>query len=90
MQRRQHAQGADLRDLPGHQHARDAEARRHPAAAGICKDAGRFIEQEHEGEDEWGVAEAVKVQQHQHAQRAVSDGEQEIRGGDDGVVADPG
>ena len=69
----------DLQDQAGHQHARDAEARRQPAAAEIGEDAGRLVQQEQERQHERRVAEAVEVQQHQHAHRAVGEREQEIR-----------
>ena len=56
----------------------------------IGEDAGRLIQQEQERQHERRVAEAVEMQQHQHAQRAVGEREAPVRGGDDGVVADPG
>ena len=79
LQRRQHAQAArsaaicpaiSMRGMP----KRDASQ----PPPSIGEDAGRLIQQEHERQDERRVAEAVEVQQHQHAQRAVGDGEQEI------------
>ena len=76
--------------MAGRQHARDAEARRQPAAADVGEDARGLIQQEQEGQHERRVAEAIEVQQHQHPDRAVGDGEQEIGAGDDRVVADAG
>ena len=60
-------QADDLQAKAGHQHARNAEARGQPAAAEIGEDAGRLVQQEQERQHERRVAEAVEVQQHQHA-----------------------
>ena len=50
IERRQHQQADDLQRQPDRQHARDAEARRQPAAAEIGEDPGRLVEQEQEGQ----------------------------------------
>jgi hypothetical protein len=83
----EHDQAHDLQGLADRQHTRDAEARGQPAAAEIGGDTGGLVEQEQEGEREGRVAEPEEVQQHQHAQRPVDQGETPIRGRDDGVVA---
>ena len=49
-------------------------------------DAEEFIEQEQERQFQRRVAECVKVQQNQHPQRAVGQGEPPIGSGDDDVV----
>ena len=67
--------------------ARDAVMRRQPATDQVRQHARRLVEQEQEGERERRIAQAVKVQQHQHAQRAVGEREAPVGGGDDGVVA---
>ena len=71
--RRQHAQPGDLQHQAGRQHARNAEARRQPAAADIGEDARRLVQQEQERQHERRVAEAVEMQQHQHADGAVGE-----------------
>ena len=81
------SEAGDLQRLADRQHARDAEARGQPAAAEIGDDAGELVEQEQEGERERRVAELEEMQQHQHAQRAVDQGEAPVGGGDDQVVA---
>ena len=68
IERRQHQQAGDLQDLARREHARNAEARRKPAAAEIGGDAGRFVKQEQERQRERRVAQAEEMQQHQHAQ----------------------
>ena len=80
-------EAGDLQRLPDGQHARDAEARRQPAAAQVGDDAGELVEQEQERQRERRVAELEEVQQHQHAQRAVDQGEAPVGGRDDQVVA---
>ena len=80
----------DLRREAHGQHARDAEARGQPAADQVGDDARRLVEQEQEGQREGRIAELEEVQQHQHAQRAVGQGEAPVGGRDDGVVAGAG
>ena len=87
IERGQQHEADDLQRETGHQHARNAEARGEPAAAEIGEDAGRFIEQEEERQHEGRVAEAVEMQQHQHAQRAVRERETPIARGHDRVIA---
>ena len=60
---------------PMREHARNAEARRQPAAAEIGEDARRLVEQEQERQRERRVAELVEMQQHQHPKGAVGEGE---------------
>ena len=64
------------------------EARRGIPAEQVGEDAEELVEQEERRELERRVAQRVKVQQHQHAQRAVSEREGPVGGGDDGVVAE--
>ena len=46
--------------MPDRQHPGDAETGRQPTAAEIGGDAGRFVEQEQEGEGEKRIAERKK------------------------------
>jgi hypothetical protein len=86
-QRRQQQEAGDLRGQADGQHPGNAIARGQPAADEVGSDASRLVQQEEEGQREGRVAQAVEVQQHQHAQRAVGEGEAPVRRGDDGVVA---
>ncbi len=81
------ARPAICKRLADRQHARDAEARGQPAAAQIGDDAGEFVEQEQESEREGRVAELEEMQQHQHAQRAVDQGEAPVGRRDDQVMS---
>ena len=73
-------QAGDLQHQARREHARDAEARRQPAAAEIGEDAGRLVQQEQERQHERRVAERVEMQQHQHAHRAVGEREAQVAG----------
>ena len=88
-QGREHQKAGDLRRQSDRQHAGDAEAGGQPAADQVGGDARCFIEQEQERQRERRIAELEEVQQHQHAQRAIREGEAPVGGGDDGVVAGP-
>ena len=57
----------------------DAVARGQPAADQVGHHAHRLVQQEQEGQREGRVAQAVEVQQHQHAQRAVAEREAPVR-----------
>ena len=87
IERRQHQQAGDLQHLADRQHARNAEARREPAAAEVGDDAGELVEQEQERQRERRVAELEEMEQHQHPQRAVDQREAPVGCGDDEVVA---
>ena len=87
IERREEQQAGDLQGQAGHQHARDAEARGEPAAAEIGEDAGGLVEQKQERQHERRVAEAVEMQQHQHPQRAVRQGEAPVARGHNRIIA---
>ncbi len=86
-ERRQQQEAEDLGREPDREHAGDAVTGREPAADQVGGDARRLVEQEQEGQREGRIAQTKEVQQHEHAQRAVRQGETPIGGGDDGVVA---
>ena len=87
IERGEQQEAQDLQAQPGHQHARNAEARRQPAAAEIGEDAGELIQYEQRGQHERRVAQRVEVQQHQHAQGAVRQGEAPITCRNDQIIA---
>ena len=70
-----------------HEHARDAKAHGQPAAAEIGENTGGLIEQEQERQHEGRVAEAVEMQQHQHAERAIRQREAPVARGHNRIVA---
>jgi hypothetical protein len=87
IQRRQHDEAGDPKGLAHRQHAGNAEARRQPAAGEIGHDARELIEQEQERQGERRVAELEEMQQYEHAERTVDQGEPPIRRRDDQIVA---
>ena len=71
---------------------RDAQPEPRPdlATDEIGDNAHQLAQPERKGQVEGREAKGMKVQQHQHAQRHIRQGEGPLGGGDDGVATDVG
>ena len=78
----------DLQPQAGHERAVQAAPGTDPAAEQVREDAHELVGEEQEGDGHRRVAELVEVQQHQHAQRAVGEGEHPVARRHQDVVAE--
>ena len=87
LQSREHRERDHLDNEAEGERDLEPHARGEIAAEQVRDDAEELVEEEQEGELHRCVAEGVEVQQHQHAQCAVGQGERPVGGGDERVVA---
>lgn len=77
----------DLKKEAGGEGALEAAARSPPAAEEVGEDAAEFVEEKEGGEGNRVHALRVEVQEHEHAEGAIGEGEAPVGCGDDGVGA---